>query len=65
MRIFESGLLAEKIGRAAVEAAAGTGAEVLVTACPFCEMNLETAAKNSNSPIRIYDIIDLVHDAMS
>ena len=65
MRIFESGALAEKIGRAAVEAAAGTGAEALVTACPFCEMNLDTAAKNSNSAIRIYDIIDLVHDAMS
>jgi len=64
MRIFESGVLAEQIGRAAVESAAGIGAEALVTACPFCEMNLDAAAKNLNNQIRIYDIIDLVYEAI-
>jgi Fe-S oxidoreductase len=65
MRIFESGVLAEQIGRAAVESAAETGAEALVTACPFCEMNLDAAAHNANNPIRIYDIIDLVYEAIT
>ena len=65
MRVFESGVLAEQIGRAAVESAAATGAEALVTACPFCEMNLDAAAKNANSHIRICDIIDLVHEALA
>jgi Fe-S oxidoreductase len=64
MRVFESGELAERIGRAAVDSAAETGAEALVTACPFCEMNLDAAARNANSPIRICDIIDLVHEAL-
>lgn len=65
MRIFERGVIAEQIGRAAVESAAGTGAEALVTACPFCEMNLDTAAKSLNHQIRIYDIIDLVYEAIN
>jgi Fe-S oxidoreductase len=64
MRVFESGVLAEQIGRTAVESAAATGAEVLVTACPFCEMHLDAAAKNVNSRIRICDILDLVHKAL-
>ena len=65
MRVFESGVLAEQMGRAAVESAAGIGAEALVTACPFCEMNLDAAAKNANSRIRVCDIIDLVHEALA
>ncbi len=64
MRLFESGTLAGKIGQAAVESAAQTGAETLVTACLFCEMNLEASAKIMNSQIRVDDIIDLVHEAV-
>ena len=62
MRIFESGKIAEKIGQAAVESALHTGAEALVTACPFCEMNLEAAARNRDTLIPVYDIVDLVYE---
>ena len=64
MRIFESGSLAGEIGTAAVESAQEAGAETLVSACPFCEMNLEAAGKAANLPIDVYDIIDLVHEAV-
>lgn len=64
MRIFEAGTLAGEIGRCAVESAQQTGAETLISACPFCEMNLEAAAKAANLPIDVYDIIDLVHGAV-
>ncbi len=65
MRIFASGALAEKIGQKAVESAAEAGAEALVTACPFCEMNLASAAGNLNNPIPVYDIIDLVYETLT
>ena len=61
MRIFESGKIAEKIGQAAVASAIHAGAEALVTACPFCEMNLEAAAGNQDIQIPVYDIVDLVY----
>jgi Fe-S oxidoreductase len=64
MRIFESGVLAAKIGQAAVESAIHAGAEALVTACPFCEMNLEAAARNQDSTIPVYDIVDLVYGSL-
>jgi heterodisulfide reductase subunit D len=62
MRIFEGGILAEEIGKAALEAAHDAGAEALVTACPFCELNLEVATKNLSPPLAVYDIIDLVSE---
>ena len=64
MRIFESGSLAEKIGQATVQSAIEVGAEALVTACPFCEMNLDAAARSSNKQIPVYDIIDLVYETL-
>ena len=64
MRIFASGSLAEKIGHATVQSAIEVGAEALVTACPFCEMNLEAAARNPKNQILVYDIVDLVYEAL-
>ncbi|MCP4713897.1 MAG: (Fe-S)-binding protein [Deltaproteobacteria bacterium] len=64
MRLFESGTLAEKIGAAALESASQTGADTLVSACPFCEMNLEAARTATDSSIKVEDIIDLVHAAI-
>ena len=64
MRIFESGSLASEIGTSAVESAQDVGAETLVSACPFCEMNLEAASKGANSAVDVCDIIDLVHEAV-
>ncbi len=64
MRIFESGNFASKTGRAALESAAQTGAEALVSACPFCEMNLEAARTTTGSGPAVQDILDVVHETI-
>jgi heterodisulfide reductase subunit D len=63
MRLFDGGIFAQDMGLEAVKAARAAGAQALVSACPFCETNLSTAAQSENSPMPVYDIIDLVYDA--
>ena len=65
MRIFAGGTIAEDIGVKAAMAAQQAGAEAIVTACPFCELNLDAAAKRLDAPLPVYDIIDLVSDALT
>lgn len=60
MRILGNGVLAEEIGKIALQIASKSKAEALVTACPFCELNLSASAKITESPMVIYDILDLV-----
>ena len=62
MRLFGGGILAEEIGKAAVLAARDAGAEAVVTACPFCELNLDAAARQLGFPLAVYDITDLVSE---
>ena len=62
MRLFEGGAFAQDMGREAVQAAHEAGAEAIVSACPFCETNLEAAAQGLEAPLPVYDIIDLVYN---
>jgi heterodisulfide reductase subunit D len=48
------------IGQERVKEAAETGAEALVTACPFCEGNLKDSMKAAGLDLPVYDISDLV-----
>jgi len=41
-----------------------TGAEQLVTACPFCEQNLGEAAKRENLPIEVVDILHILSESV-
>jgi Fe-S oxidoreductase len=41
-----------------------TGAEALVTACPWCEINFMDSIKKNGDKIKILDIIELVRQAM-
>ena len=43
-----------------VEEAKATGAEAIVTACPWCERNFKDAIKESGERFEIYDVIELV-----
>jgi len=63
MRLFDGGALAVDMGREALQAARAAGAQAIVSACPFCETNLETAAQGFDAPFPVYDIIDLIYDA--
>ena len=64
MRLFDGGIFAQAMGREAVKAARDAGAQALVSACPFCETNLSTASQLEDSPVPVYDIIDLVSNAL-
>jgi Fe-S oxidoreductase len=47
-----------------IEEAESTGAEALVTACPWCERNFLDAVQTHGKAMKIYDIVDLVQQAM-
>jgi Fe-S oxidoreductase len=44
--------------------AKASGAEALVSACPWCERNFMDALKVHEDPIEVYDIVELVQKAM-
>ena len=47
-----------------VSEAISTGAEAIVTACPWCEKTLNEAVKESGSSLKVYDIVELVEKAI-
>ncbi len=47
-----------------IEEAVSTGAEAIVTACPWCEKNFNEAIKESGSSLKVYDIVELVEKAI-
>ena len=47
-----------------IEEAEATGAEAIVTACPWCKQNFTKAIKESGSKLKVYDIVELVEKAV-
>jgi Fe-S oxidoreductase len=47
-----------------IEEAKSTGAEAIVTACPWCEKTFNEAIKESGSSLKVYDIVELVEKAI-
>ena len=47
-----------------IEEAKSTGAEAIVTACPWCEQLLTSAGKESGNGMKVYDIVELVEQAL-
>jgi Fe-S oxidoreductase len=47
-----------------IEEAMSTGAEALVTACPWCESTFNKAIKETGSNLKVYDIVELVAKAI-
>ena len=47
-----------------VDEAVSTGAEAIVTACPWCEKTLNDAIKASGSSMKVYDIVEIVEKAI-
>lgn len=50
--------------RQRLDEAAGTGADALVTACPWCIRSLEDSTRQTGATIDVYDVIELVHKAL-
>ncbi len=47
-----------------LEEAKSTGAEAVVTACPWCEQTFKRAVEQSGSALTVYDIVELVERAI-
>ncbi|UCD08339.1 MAG: (Fe-S)-binding protein [Dehalococcoidales bacterium] len=47
-----------------ISEAISTGAETIVTACPWCEKTLNEAVKESGSNMKVYDIVELLEKAI-
>jgi Fe-S oxidoreductase len=56
---FSAWTAAERIAEAKA-----TGAEALVSACPWCERNFADAIGALGDPMQVYDVVDLVQKAM-
>ncbi|MBA7514474.1 putative iron-sulfur-binding oxidoreductase FadF [subsurface metagenome] len=56
--------LALEIAKTRVEEAEETGADILVSICPFCYRNLADAIKARNSNIKMVDLTDLINQAL-
>ncbi len=52
--------LALHTGSERLEEARATGAEALVTACPWCERNFRDALAETGQEMKIYDVVDLL-----
>jgi Fe-S oxidoreductase len=47
-----------------IEEAKSTGAEAIITACPWCEQAFSKAIGESGSNLKVYDIVELVEQAI-
>ena len=56
--------LAVEIAKKRIKEAEETGADYIVSICPFCNRNLSDAAKELGSNIKIKDLIELVEEAI-
>lgn len=50
--------------RQRIDEAESTGAEAIVTACPWCEKNFTEAIAATGSKLKVYDIVELVANAL-
>jgi Fe-S oxidoreductase len=50
--------------RERIEEARSTGAEAIVTACPWCEKTFNETIKGNRSGLKVYDIVELVEKAI-
>ena len=55
---------ADAIGALRMTEAEEANAEIVVTACPCCEVQLRVGARFKNSPVRILDFSDIVAEAL-
>lgn len=57
--------LALEIAKSRIKEAEETGAEYIVSICPFCYRNLSDAIKSLNSNIKMVDLLELLNQALS
>ena len=63
-RIWMETPVKERFSNLRVEEAVNTGAEYLVTACPYCIQNFEDSVKVLDAKIKVVDVVELVKMAL-
>jgi Fe-S oxidoreductase len=56
--------LSERIGTKRVKELLDTGASVIVTHCPACEMQLNTILQKQGSAVKVIDLVTLIDEAL-
>jgi Fe-S oxidoreductase len=56
--------LARWTARERIQEARDSGAEALVSACPWCERSFQDALAPEDRPMRMVDVLELVHEAL-
>ena len=57
--------LALKIGKSRIQEAEETGAEIIVSICPFCYRNLADSITEAGSNLKMVDLMELVEQALN
>jgi len=67
LNLFHETECEKRMGEIRLDQAAGAGAQVVVTACPYCLVNLEDAVKTSGreSQMEIIDLVELVQRSVA
>lgn len=60
LSLYNEGESESRMGEKRLAMAADAGAQVVVTACPFCMINLEDAVKTTGRDLEIIDLAELV-----
>lgn len=47
-----------------IEEAKSTGAEAIVSACPWCERSFIDAISKNGQKMKVYDVVELIHQAI-
>jgi Fe-S oxidoreductase len=47
-----------------IKEAKATGASTLVSACPFCDLNLKDGVKEAKATMKVYDIVELIQNVI-
>jgi heterodisulfide reductase subunit D len=56
--------MAEEIAAERVRQFVAAGAEVIVTSCPFCQVNLNAGAKRADLNIKTMDVVQVALQAV-
>lgn len=63
LRSYDSAL-SKKIAADRVKSAVAIDAEIIASACPFCEHNLKAGAEEISSSVRVIDVVDLLAESL-
>jgi len=56
--------LSERLGKRRIEELLNTGADVIVSHCPACVMQLKRSAQKTKADVRVLDLVEILDEAL-